>query len=422
MKIESVITIKEILLKLREYYEKGYFVYDFDALKDNQEPKGMIEISNPIWEKNRSFSINPLFEPKEAVYEGKFYLQTLFYLFGLWSFKYLTGNDYEMSLKDVKYPGLFQFFEKAMVDNYEDRLSDFDEAELYLEIAIDELSYKNYTKKESKRFDIEAITSIGMVRYENQDSFYADIKDENLIAVVADGMGGGSCGDVASKIATNIIKLEFDNLLTIETDDTEDKLKDIILDINKKIINYKNNHNLKSMGTTISVILIKDNTLFFANVGDSRIYVKYRDSEQYTQITQDQSLAEVEYRNGNITKEEKENMAKNVLAYVLGMEDLSRENINSTSDFQDNLKIEDIEDIILCCDGCWDLVECKDFNKDVKEILSIAQDKIMHDNTTIIKIKIKDTYKKQFFTMDTNTKMYLLPYIPKKEDGVEDEK
>jgi len=375
-----------------------------------------------MWEKNKSFSINPLFEPKEAIYEGKFYLQTLFYLFGLWSFKYFTGNDYEMDLKDVKYPGLFQFFEKAIVDNYEDRLSDFDEAELYLDMAIDELSYKNYTKKENKYFEIEAISSIGMIRYENQDSYYVDLKDKNLIAVVADGMGGGSYGDIASKIATNDIKAEFETLLATEKDKIDEKLKDIVLNINQNIINYKNSHKLRSMGTTISVVFIKDDNLYFANVGDSRIYIKYKNNNEYIQITQDQSLAEVEYRNGNITKEEKENMAKNVLAYVLGMDDLTIDNINITTDFQGTLKIKDIEEIVLCSDGCWDFVECKDFNKNVKEILNIAQDKIMYDNTTIIKIKIKDTSKKQFFTMDTNIKMYLLPYIPKKEDGVEDEK
>jgi ribonuclease Y len=58
------------------------------------------------------------------------------------------------------------------------------------------------------------------------------------------------------------------------------------------------------MGTTLSAVAIKGSNVHFIHVGDSRIYVKFFGEERFQQITLDHSLAEVEYRKGNITEKE----------------------------------------------------------------------------------------------------------------------
>ena len=387
-KIQDLISILE---KIRENYENGYFVYEFDKLlKDEEIDK--IPVDNNKWQK--LFKINPYFEPIEVSKNGEVYLETVIYLFALWAYKYITGEDYsfEDNLRKVKYPGLFQFFQKTIADDFRDRLNDFDELELYLEIALEDLENKFYKNFENQEFFVEGITTVGMKRYENQDSFDFFYKDGNLLAIVADGMGGGSDGGVASRLAVNIFKNKFEELIKINNEETDDFLKNIVLEINQKIINYKNKHGYKSMGTTVSVILIKPEKTFFAHVGDSRIYIKYKNSNEYEQITLDHSLAEVRYRNGEITEEEKEKIAKNILAYVVGSEKLKKDVINTTQDYKEILT-KDIDEVILCSDGCWDLVEPDYFKEDVRRILQRANSYITHDNTTVIKIKKKENKK-----------------------------
>jgi len=416
IKKEKIKDLLTILKKIRKEYENGYFVYEFDKLlKDEKVDK--IPVENNKWHKN--FNINPYFEPIETVKNGEIYLETIIYLFSLWSYKYLLGEDYnfEDNLEKVKYPGIFQFFQKTIADDFRERLSDFDELELYLEIALDDLENKFYKKIENNDFFVEGITTVGMKRFENQDSFDFFYKDGNLLAVVADGMGGGNDGGVASKLAVNTFKNEFDRLINTKNEKINQTLKNIVLDINQKIINYKNKHNYKSMGTTVSAILIKPDKTFFVHVGDSRIYIKYKNKDDYKQITLDHSVAEVRYRNGEITKEEKDKIAKNILAYVVGSEKLTEDNINIIKDYKEILS-ENIDEVILCSDGCWDLVEPEFFQKNVKEILKKANYYITHDNTTIIKINKKKKKNKQISENKNNIKLNSNLYDEAKREKV----
>jgi protein phosphatase len=389
IKQDNISDILKVLQKIEAYYKDGYFVYEFDKLLGDEKPSDLILIEKNDWQIYKSFMINTLYEPSEALKDGKIYLETIFYLFGLWAYKYLTGEDYALDLNRVKYPGIFQFFQNIMVDDFRERISDFDELKLYLHIALDELIYKSYRSDNFGDFNIEGITSVGMIRYENQDSFDFVKKDNCLLAVVADGMGGGSFGDVASRIAVNTMINSIDQIATAEKEKIDGVLKEITMTINQRILHYKKSNKVSSMGTTMSAIIIKDSELFFCHVGDSRIYIKFKQNHLYEQITLDHSVSEVEFRKGNITKEQKEEYAKNILAFVLGSEKLKIEDINITSDYAEKITEDSIDSIVLCSDGCWDLIEPEQFNKDVKSILEIANSFVTHDNTTIIKIERK---------------------------------
>ena len=71
-----------------------------------------------------------------------------------------------------------------------------------------------------------ARTDIGQKRENNEDNLYAKVYDENnAIFMVADGLGGYSSGEIASKIAVNEIKNEFEKNLDVLRTSKDDKIK-----------------------------------------------------------------------------------------------------------------------------------------------------------------------------------------------------
>jgi protein phosphatase len=378
---EKLMDIESILKKIESYYKQGYFVYDFNRLLEGKEPDHLIPIEENILKK--PIGIHPYIEPKELLETNSIYIETIFYLFGLWAFKYLTGKDYNYDLSMLKFPGLFQFFESILREDFKKRTSSFDELYLYLEIAKDEISGKNYKKEENDYFIVEGMTTVGLKRFENQDCFDFKIEGDKVLLVIADGMGGGEFGDVAAKIAVSTFMMSFEKIFSSQ--DIDACLLNLLEAANERILNFKKSKNVKSMGTTLSVVAIKGDNVHFVHVGDSRIYIRFFGEEQFHQITLDHSLAEVEYRKGNITEKEKDKYKRNILAFALGSEKLGIQDVNTTTDYKP-LSMTDIEQILLCTDGCWDIVDEKDFNKDVRTILQIAHSFITYDNSTVIKL------------------------------------
>ena len=68
-----------------------------------------------------------------------------------------------------------------------------------------------------------ARTDIGLKREQNEDNFFAKIYDENMaLFIVADGLGGYSSGEVASKVAINTVRDNFEqNIETLKQSDVE---------------------------------------------------------------------------------------------------------------------------------------------------------------------------------------------------------
>lgn len=387
----SLKQIRIVLNEIKKYYELGYFTVDFESLLYNDKTIKKIPLENYTEQQELFNKFNFVCMPKELE-DGNVYIETEIYLFALWAYKYLFNEEYNYELTHIKFPGLFQFFKNSLYEDFTQRCSDFDELLVYLDIAIDEIEGKYYDKEDFFAGNFELITSTGMLRYENQDTIGTKGDDEIFIAIVADGMGGGSCGDIASKMAVNNVLRYYDELKNTK-EDIDTLLKDIVMDTHEKIIYYKNNHHLKSMGTTLSVVVLKEGKLYFAHVGDSRIYIKNKHTLTWEQITLDHSLAEVNFREGKVNEEEKEKMAKNVLKYILGSEGLTLEVINTVADYKP-IYIDDIESIVVCCDGCWDLIDKEAFSSDVKTLFCNANKLVTHDNFSVIKINIDKKAKK----------------------------
>ncbi len=230
----------------------------------------------------------------------------------------------------------------------------------------------------------KAVTHRGKIRKNNEDNYFVD-KDSSFF-LVADGMGGHAAGEVASKIAVE----KSSNFNLPENNDILINLKRLVNNVNKKIIEEsQKNPNYLGMGTTYSAVFIKEESLYYAHVGDSRIYI-FREGK-LKQINKEHSLVADLIRNGKIAKKEAFNHPqKHILTQALGLEkkleiDAGKENISAG----------DI--IFLCTDGLSDLIREKEIEKLIDEFykdLDLLAEKLLNtalknggsDNITFILI------------------------------------
>ena len=146
-----------------------------------------------------------------------------------------------------------------------------------------------------------SITDVGMVRQVNQDYVFEGGRPLGILRnlfVVADGMGGHQAGDYASKYTVEVLQRELEKS---QGEDIERVLVNAIKTANREIIREasKDEH-LKGMGTTVVAATIMNQMMYFANVGDSRLYLINHGIQQ---LTKDHSLVEEMVRLGGIKPE-----------------------------------------------------------------------------------------------------------------------
>ena len=151
-----------------------------------------------------------------------------------------------------------------------------------------------------------AKTDIGSKRSMNQDYMYCNTEPvgsfQNLL-IVADGMGGHRAGDYASRLCveTMVQSLEKSAHKTPVS-----LFEEAVTAANKAVFEESASHvEYEGMGTTVVACTLEENTLYIANIGDSRLYL-IRDGIE--QITDDHSLVEEMVKQGNITVIEDEDM------------------------------------------------------------------------------------------------------------------
>ena len=120
-------------------------------------------------------------------------------------------------------------------------------------------------------FETSARSAIGLVRQGNEDSAFASAQ---LIAV-ADGMGGHAAGEVASRIAVQVLQKLAPTLSAedIDEDSVEDLLMHSLHSIDAEIAAVTDEDvEKRGMGTTLTALLIRDTRIALLHVGDSRCY------------------------------------------------------------------------------------------------------------------------------------------------------
>lgn len=176
---------------------------------------------------------------------------------------------------------------------------------------------------------ISACTDIGNTKNTNQDSFGAKIlstkQGKMVFAVLCDGMGGLSKGEVASATVVNAFsqwaEIRLPELCENEITDSDirNDWVQIVTDFNEKIKSYGKKSGI-SLGTTVTAILITDRRYYIINVGDTRAYEIF-DSVKI--LTKDQTVVAREVELGNITEEEaKTDPRRSVLLQCIGASDV----------------------------------------------------------------------------------------------------
>ncbi len=163
-------------------------------------------------------------------------------------------------------------------------------------------------------------TDVGKVRKTNEDSIYVSKnKYGDLIAIVADGMGGHNAGDIASKVTVSKIGKKWSITDSIKNVASAKRwLSNEIKNVNQHILTHSQNEQILSgMGTTVVIAMVLEDCTIIANVGDSRAYALI--NRDLIQVTHDHTLVNELLENGKITKEEAlVHPQKNVLMQAVG--------------------------------------------------------------------------------------------------------
>ena len=170
--------------------------------------------------------------------------------------------------------------------------------------------------------DCAALSDIGLRRANNQDAYavalaadQADFDQRGHFFMVADGMGAHAAGELASKIATDVVSLSYRKLLD---QSPPEALRAAVLDANRQIhARGEASGDFRGMGTTATVLVLLPAGGLVAHVGDSRAY-RLR-GRQIEQLTFDHSLVWEIQASGQLADRDLANyISKNIITRSLG--------------------------------------------------------------------------------------------------------
>jgi protein phosphatase len=253
-------------------------------------------------------------------------------------------------------------------------------------------------------------SDIGVVRDHNEDAFaifdarngrQEQMRDvvtlsappEGLLFMVADGMGGAAAGEIASRMAVDAVEEVLAEFWrdpahhTTEEETFADSLRRATNAANSRIHGYaaENSEN-RGMGTTATIAALRGDTLYLAQVGDSRAYLARAGS--VFQLTRDQSLMQRLVDAGELTPEEAEaSERRNIILQALGPEATIHPDIS-----YQQLRSGDL--LILCSDGLSGQVKVTDMARIIEQhnnpqsicsaLISLANERGGPDNITAI--------------------------------------
>lgn len=219
----------------------------------------------------------------------------------------------------------------------------------------------------------------------------ADSADKGYVLAVADGMGGLDRGEVASRLAIDLLA---DLFKRDRPADIALALKQAYRRANEAIFaESQRGGQAGQMGTTLVSAVIHGKYVTIANVGDSRAYLMR--ANQLTQITMDHSLVNEQVKQGAISADQARNSPqRNLLTHALGAEaQLDR---RMPSIFEISLLPEDR--LLLCSDGFYDVMQQQDYldvlgggdtSDSARQLSAIAQQRGTSDNVSAIVVAVK---------------------------------
>lgn len=225
----------------------------------------------------------------------------------------------------------------------------------------------------------------GRQRPHNEDYFRIVLEDN--IAILADGMGGHNAGEVASELASTTAQFILSQTHGINA---TERLETAVQAAHHRVLEKaEESPRYRGMGTTIVAALLDNQTLHYAHIGDSRLYLWRKD--QLTQLTQDHSLQQELIRQGVSPDEAAKQVGRNVLTRAIGLEgDLKIDHGHITVKSRDRY--------LLCSDGLYEMVSDADIaallaqgkngQESCEALIDLANALGGKDNITVILVDI----------------------------------
>lgn len=240
-----------------------------------------------------------------------------------------------------------------------------------------------------------AKTDVGLRRSNNEDSYFAKkYSDDISLYIVADGLGGYEGGEIASRLLTIKMSRYFEEHLKDDLKD-ESVVSNILLTaldkINGEIYKIeKSSPKYNGMGTTIVLVAVIYNKVYYLSVGDSRLYYISNDRNSIKQITEDDTYVNTLLKTNVIEQKDVENHPqKHVLTKAIGVFKDIKTELHVLSDTSGYL--------LLCTDGLTNMLDddtilqvlqMKKFENTADEYIKKANENGGVDNTTVVVIKL----------------------------------
>jgi PPM family protein phosphatase len=244
--------------------------------------------------------------------------------------------------------------------------------------------------------EIAALTDVGRQRANNEDAYLywepesdEEFRRKGRLSIVADGMGGYEGGQEASRVAVETVRHVYDRGFT---DDPQQALVAGLLAAHDNIQRYAVEHpEFQGMGTTCTALAIVDRKLYFAHVGDSRLYLVRPDA--ITRLTRDHSYVGRLVESGIVRSEDApSHPQRHILTAALGS---GKEILPDTSEHP--VEMQPGDKIVLCTDGLWsvvtelelaEVVRCSSPAQACRTLVDMALERGGPDNVTVVVLHI----------------------------------
>ena len=239
--------------------------------------------------------------------------------------------------------------------------------------------------------ELAGLTDVGCVRENNEDGYsYCEPENEasfaalGRLAIVADGMGGHEGGQIASRIALDVVTETY--TASAEADPQKRLLK-ALTDAHQRIQQQaRGNPALSNMGTTCTAFALVNARLYFVHVGDSRLYL-LREGKLRV-LTRDHTLIARLLERGIVRPEDADtHPQKHVLTSALGVSD------DIEIDFPaEPVSIQTGDTLMICTDGLWGQMDSGEIQQALasqspaaacRALVQLAKDRGGPDNITL---------------------------------------
>lgn len=225
-----------------------------------------------------------------------------------------------------------------------------------------------------------AISDKGLVRAENQDSYYVG----EYVVAVADGMGGHEAGGLASRTAVEAVE----TALGRPPRRPKQAMREAFVQANAAVLQQARQTDQAGMGTTMTIALVDGRRLWLGHVGDSRAYLLR--AGRLRQLTEDHSLVADLVKSGSLSPAQaKDHPRRNVITRAVGIQTTISPDVLS-------VQVEPRDRLILCTDGLTNPVDVADIERlasrvdlesACRTLVEAANRAGGHDNITVVMVE-----------------------------------